>query len=304
MRQKIALVLLIVVLFVGAHVVRVMLMSGDPDHGLQPPGTPYTRIVSLAPSITETLYALGLGRSVLGVTRYCDYPPDAKAKEKVGDYYRPNYEAIVGLKPDLVIILAEHKEAHGALAGLGLNALSVDHKTVAGILESITTIGGECGREPQALEMRAGIEERISRVKARSAGRPRPRVMISIGRTFGGKALTKVCIAGQDGFYNEMLELAGGENAYKGKIVKFPDISAEGILTLNPDVIIDVVPEADDQSKKDAILAEWGTLPKVRALADGRVYVLSGNYVMRPGPRFVRILEDIAGVVHPESHAE
>jgi len=307
MRQKAGLIILIVLLFGGSYAVRTTLIGREPDGGAGQHGVgPYDRIVSLAPSITETLYALGLGDRVVGVTRYCDYPPEAQTKKKVGDYYRPNYESIVALKPDLVIILAEHQEARDALCGLRLNVLSVDHKNVAGILESITTIGAACGREQQARQLRAGIEGRIDRVRRRAAGHPaRPRVMICISRTFGGSSLTKVCIAGQDGFYNEMLRLAGGVNVYEGKLVKFPEISVEGILALNPDVIIDIDPPAgDDRAKKDAILAQWQTLSTVRAVAGGRVYVLGGDYVMRPGPRFVRILEDIAGVLHPQTNAE
>jgi len=258
------------------------------------------RIVSLAPSITETLFALGLGDRVVGVTTYCDYPAEAQAKPRVGDYFRPNYEAVVARRPDLVITLAEDSAAHAALTSLGIDVLKVDHRTIGGILESIDTIGRVCGRQREAREMRAGMEERIRRVREMAAGRRPHRVMISIGRTFGGEAITKTCIAGQDGFYSAMLEIAGQQNVYRDAAIKFPEISAEGILALNPEVIIELIPYPVDEARRREIRDEWNALGRVRAVRDGRVYVLAGEHLVRPGPRMVQTLEDIASAIFAE----
>ncbi len=119
-----------------------------PSSGLVTPAPPtsgYSRIVSMAPSITETLFALGLADKVAGVTRYCDYPPEAKAKPQVGGLLDPNYEAIVALQPDLAILLTIHDEADARLKKLGINTLVVEHRTLDGILDSFRTIGEACG---------------------------------------------------------------------------------------------------------------------------------------------------------------
>ena len=306
MRGKIALATFVVLVFAGSHAARVLLLSDSRREPLQaaalPDGKTYERIVSLAPSITETLYALDLGDNIVGVTGYCDYPPEALAKDKIGDYLKPNYEAVVMLRPDLVIALAENARVQRNLSGLGLTVLPVNHKTLFGILESISTIGELCGRQDRAGQVRSDMETRIDRVRKMAAGlSKKPRVMISIGRTFGASALTKVCIAGQDGFYNEMLKLAGAVNVYEDTMIKFPEIAAEGVLALDPDVIIDLDPEAyDDRARQESILKEWQTMTNVRAVRNGRVHVLTGIYVMRPGPRSVRILEDIAQAIHGE----
>lgn len=306
MRGKIALAMFVVLVFAGSYAARVLLLSDSRLEPRQttalPDGKTYERIVSLAPSITETLYALGLGDNIVGVTGYCDYPPEALAKDKIGDYLKPNYEAVVMLQPDLVIALAENARVQRNLSGLGLTVLAVDHKTLSGILESISTIGELCRRQDRAWEVRSDMEKRIKRVGAMAVGLlNKPRVMISIGRTFGGSALTKVCIAGQDGFYNEMLKLAGAVNVYQDTMIKFPDIAAEGVLALDPDVIIDLDPHAhNDPARQESILKEWQTMRNVRAVRNGRVHVLTGIYLMRPGPRFVRILEDIAQAIHGE----
>jgi len=133
-------------------------LSWQPCHGNEPGSlaatdgrpppkaghAPCGRIVSLAPSITESLFALGVGDQVVGVTRYCNYPPEARAKEKVGGYQDLNYEAVLALKPDLVVLLPEHDKASQDLENLGLNLLSVDHRSIEGILDSFDVLTGAC----------------------------------------------------------------------------------------------------------------------------------------------------------------
>jgi iron complex transport system substrate-binding protein len=276
---------------------------GDTKHIPVPdrPAAP-ERIVSLAPSITEILFALGLGDRVVGVTRYCDYPPEALSREQVGGYYDPNYEAIVGLRPDLVVLLPEHAEAREHLARLGVRTLAVDHRSVQGILASITAIGEVGGAEQQAGEIVADIEVRMIQVRRSVEVLPSPRVLICVGRNMGSGSLEDVCVAGNDGFYSEMLKLAGGVNAYSGRMA-FPMVSTEGILRMNPEVIIDMVPdlEAGGWSER-TIVDEWDTLSGVDAVRHGRVHVFNDDFVVIPGPRFVRVVEKIARTIHPEAN--
>ncbi len=269
------------------------------------PGREPRRIVSLAPSVTETLFALGLGERVVGATRYCDYPPEALKVARVGGYLDPDYEAVAGLKPDLVIGLtaSEHGPVGANLAQLGLRHMAVDQGTVDGLLESIPAIGRACGAEPAAKRMAGELRARMDAVARRTAELPRPRVLVSFGRTMGSESVKEVYVAGCDGYYDRLISLAGGVNAYSRSAPLFPKVTAEGLVDLAPDVIVDLVPDlGEKQLSREAVLAEWRAIEALEAVRRGRVYVLSGDYVEVPGPRFVKLLEDLARVIHPEVH--
>ena len=260
----------------------------------------YRLIVSLAPSITEILFALGLGDRVVGVTRYCDFPPAAHTKTNIGGYYDPNYESIVKLCADLVIMLSEHKGPKQHLSELGLNTLVVNHKSISGILNSITIIGKTCGAEQKAESIVHDIQLRMERIRQKTESLPRPRVMIFVEKNMGSGTLRDVCISGRDGFYDEMIRLAGSVNAYAGNVA-FPVVSREGIIRLNPEVIIDMIPDFDEKDRdKVMILKEWDAVSQVNAVIKKRIYVFGEDYVVIPGPRFILILEKMARVIHPE----
>ena len=310
MRGRIILLVAVGALCVGGFAVTMLLNGrGSPDAGASSnkigsggiaPGS-YSRIVSLAPSITELLFALGLGGNVVGRTEYCDYPPEAKSIPAVGGYLDPNYEAIVKLKPDLVLLLEEHQEARKNLTACKLQVFSVDHRTIIGIMDSIDTIGTLCGRGQQAIKIMSDIQARTGAIRKKTEPLPRRRVMVSIGRSVGVGSPKDVCIAGKEGFYDAMIDIAGGQNVYQGSAVKFPIVSGEGIVKMNPEVIIDLVDNLDKiQGGKDALLKDWSQFGDVDAVRNGRVCVLTGSHLMRPGPRFILIVEDLAKVIHPE----
>ncbi len=265
-----------------------------------PPTGGYSRIVSMAPSITETLFALDLADRVAGVTRYCDFPPEAKAKPQVGGLLDPNYEAIVALEPDLAILLTIHDEAGARLKALGISTLVVEHRTLDGILDSFRLIGEASGAPAAAEALVADCERRMERVRRRTVGLERPRVLISSARELGSGRLGTVYAAGKGQWYDNLIDAAGGTNVFEDGSGQFPAISSEGLLRLDPDVVIEMAPDLADASyTREDILAEWATLPDMTAVKTGRVYVLGGDYVPVPGPRFVRTLEDMAKVLHP-----
>jgi len=234
---------------------------------------------------------------VVGVTRYCDYPPDALRKAKVGGYSDPNYEAIAMLKPDLVVALPEHDAFKRSLEQLALNTLSVDHRNIRGILDSLSTLGKRCGAALKARAIVADIERRRARIREKTHGLSRPRVLISVGRSMHSSSLSDVYCAGRDTFYDELLSLAGGTNAYQGQIVRFPSLSVEGILRLNPEVVIDIIPGFKDEAMA---LRAWSNVSKTNAAKNNRMHVFGDMYAARPGPRFILLLEAMAQVIHPE----
>ena len=261
----------------------------------------YTRIISLAPNITETLFTLGLGERIVGVTRFCKYPAEALKKEKVGGFFDPNYEAIAALKPDLVILLPEHKNIQTYLKELRLQSLVVNNRLINEILDTITTIGKVCAVENSANTLVSEISTRMNIIKQRTREVKCPRVMISIGRTFGSGSIKEVSISGKNTFYDELITYAGGVNVYNRHDIAFPVLSKEGILHLNPEFIIEMVPDISEKGlEKEMIIKEWESFSDVDAVKNNRIYVLKQDYAVIPGPRFILLLEDLARILHPE----
>jgi iron complex transport system substrate-binding protein len=273
---------------------------GDAPASASQGATSYKRIVSLAPSITETLFALGLGDAIVGVTRYCDYPPEATSKPQVGGYYDPNYEAILAQAPDLVILLPEHEKPRQYLTSRGLRVLTVDHRTVEGILDSIRSIGRAGGAADRAEAMAEALQARMDRIAALTRGLAQPRVMVVVGRDVASSKIEDVYIAGRAGLYDQLVELAGGVNAFEGDMA-FPTVSAEGILNMDPEVIVEMLGDMSGlEVNAERTTMAWQSLPQVNAVKHGRVHLFCDDFVVVPGPRFIQILEKLAGVLHPE----
>ncbi len=267
-------------------------------------GSQPRRIVSLSPSATEVLFALGLGDRVVGVSRYCQYPPEARAKAQVGGYLDPNYEAILALRPDLVVLRGENERFVKSFRDLGLSLLTVNHDSVEGILDSMTSIGRRCGVEDKARQQVAEIQAQMHRITERTARLDRPRVIVVVERTLGSGKIQNVYVTGSNGFINRMIVLAGGKNACTDASAGFPVVSGEGIVRMNPQVIIDMVAR-DRQGELSAgtILRDWRQLPDVDAVRGGRVYLVDDDFAFIPGPRFILLVEKLARLIHPDKQS-
>jgi len=259
------------------------------------------RIVSLAPSVTEILFELGLGDRVVGVTRYCRFPIQARELPEVGGLLDPNYEAVLRLHPDLVVELVEHQRSLPGLSKLGLRRLAVCHQDLEGIFDSITTIGRACGAEQRAEHLRERMETRLHEIEKRTAGRPQPAVLVVADRTWGAGRIEDAYVAGNDGHLNRAVRLAGGRNVAASSGVPFPVVSPEMILRLEPEVIIDLVPEqAVQRLGRKRIRHDWQALERVPAVAAGCVFVVADDRAVLPGPNVVRLVERLARLFHPE----
>ncbi len=273
---------------------------GSPPAQSPPAAEGYRRILSLAPSITETLFALGLGERVVGVTRFCNWPPEAREKTRVGGFLDPNYELIATLRPDLVLLLPEHQQIEANLKGLGLTCRVVRNRSLEEILGTIRTIGELGGAAARADSLADSLKARIAAVRERSAGDNRPGVLLAIGRSIGSESVADVHVAGGGTIYHELIELAGGRNVMADSKIDFPVLSAEGLLHLDPEVIVELVPEvAEQETIRARARAEWNALPTLAAVRTGRVYLFIGDWTVVPGPRIVRLLEELAGALHP-----
>ncbi len=260
------------------------------------------RIVSMSPAVTETLFALGVGERVVGVTRFCLQPETARSLPKVGGYLDPNWEAIVALEPDLVIGMESQGEMERRLGALGIPVVRVDQHRLAGILDSFELLGRMCGVPDRGKELRRTVEGRLESIREAVRGMPEPRVLLSVGRRVGGGRITSIWTAGPGTFLDDVLEAAGGVNVVTGSVTgTYPELTIEGIVELDPDVILDLVPEGEgDESMIESARNDWKNLDVVRAVSVGRVEVLSGRFLSIPGPRVAEIVEVFARALHPE----
>jgi len=259
------------------------------------------RIITLAPNITEIAFALGLDKEVVAVTKYCDYPEKACKLPHVGGFIDPNLEAIVALQPDLVILVASQRQTIAQLQQLNIPTLAVKNASLLDIRTSIADIASATHHQQQAEQLLAEIEQQISIITQKVSGLHRPNVMISMGHSSGSEQVKSVYIAGQHDFYNELIQLAGGKNSYQSKHLKVPSLSIEGIMQLNPDVIIDIFPEASDHNADiDQVKQQWQNLHHVNAIKNNRIHIIEENYATIPGPRIFRLLDTMAALIHPE----
>lgn len=258
------------------------------------------RIVSMAPDLTEALFALGLDDRIVGVTLDSDYPPAAVPKPKVGTFWQPNIEAVIATRPDLVVTLtfAQQKDLARRLQRIGYECLSVEIESVEGLFHAITAIGAAAGVEGRAQELSESLKAAVHRLQTATAGRPRTKVLWVVQRE-------PLRVAGRETFINEMIELAGGENAIGPTLHKYPPIGAEQVIAAGPEVIIEptMIPGDLDAQHRQAV-SYWRKYTNVPAVASGRIYVIDGDLVSRLGPRLCAGLEEIARCLRPQPPGE
>lgn len=239
------------------------------------------RIVSIAPSNTEILYALGLGDRVVGVTRYCDYPAEAKKKPKIGDM-TANAEAVVALKPDLVLAHAMvNSAAIPKLEKLGLTVFAIDPKTLAEVARDIRTVGKVTGRPKTADTVAAKIENAIKSVKASRVKKPSIKVLVIVQSS-------PLWAAGPKTFVDEMIGIAHAKSIAFDARPGFVPFSKEAAISRNPDVIVTGLASDIDFFTKSP---EWHT---TNAVKNKRIYVIDSDILFRAGPRLAEGLKELA----------
>lgn len=258
------------------------------------------RIVSLVPATTEMLFAIGAGGRVAGVSSYGIYPPEAEKLPRLGGLLNPNVERLLALRPDLVVVYSTQAELRRQLEGGAIPTFLYVHRGLPDITETIRALGARIDAAAPADALANRIESELAAIRARVAGRPRPRTLLVIGRE--GGALRGVLASGGYGFLHDMVELAGGSDALADIARESVTMSTEMLLSRAPEVIIELHYGADLKLDRiDSERAVWNRLESLPAVKTGRVHLLVGSEFVVPGPRIVAAAERFARVLHPDA---
>jgi iron complex transport system substrate-binding protein len=258
------------------------------------------RIISLVPATTEMVFAMGAQDRLIGVSNYDRYPKEVERLPRVGGLLDPNVERVLSLKPDLVILYDTQSDLKRQLERAGVPFYNYAHRGLRDITQTMRELGVRVGAAAAAEAAAAQVERQLEAIRARVAGRPRPKTLLVFGREAG--TLRRINASAGYGFLHDVLELAGGADVLSGLRRQSADMSTEMILTRAPEVILEL--HYGESLKQENIGRErqvWNALGSVPAVKSNRVYLLTGDEFVVPGPRIVLAAEQFAKALHPEA---
>lgn len=259
-----------------------------------------SRIVSLVPAATEMLFGFGAGAQVVGVSSFDAFPPEVASRVRVGALVDPDLERILSLRPDLVVVFESQQEFQQQLDRAGIPRFVYRHGGLDHVMATMRDLGQRAGRAAEAEALARRTEDRISAVRQRVAGRPRPRTLLVFGRE--PLSLRNVYAAGGVGFLHDMLAAAGGTNAFADVARENVQATSELILGRAPEAIVELrygkpVSPAELAREREV----WNALRAVPAVRSGRVRLLVGDEFVVPGPRVAEATERLARALHPDA---
>src|SRR5262245_33549875 len=254
------------------------------------------RIVSVAPGITEILFALGAGDRVVGVTTYCRYPEAARAKPKIGGYTTPSLESILALRPDQVIMMKNRPDIAQKLKQTGIDVVELQPENLAGIYAAINVISAAIGAPDKGRALVQSIQKQLQQIAAKTPAGPKSKVLFIVGRSPG--SVSDLIAVGRGSYLHELIGLAGAENVFADAAVPYPKVNMEDVIRRNPDLIIDMGPGMGDndlvtESQRQAIKQLWKKYSFLRAVQRDAVFPVSADYFVTQGPRVVEAVRDI-----------
>jgi iron complex transport system substrate-binding protein len=254
------------------------------------------RIISLAPSNTEILYALGLADRVVAVTDFDNYPLEVKEKESIGGFSTPNLEKVVSLSPDLVVAAPIHqKQVIPQLEAKGITVLALAPRTLDEVMAAITMVGKVTGTERKASDLVAKMQRRIKAVTDKTnnlSPDKTPKVMYVVWHD-------PLMASGQETFHDELIKKAGGVNTF-GTLKGYPSVSLEAVIEANPAVILAGIGMGQGEDAPLQFALTDARLRDVDARRNNRVHGVNSDTAGRAGPRIVDVLEEFAKLIHPE----
>lgn len=257
------------------------------------------RIISLSPSATEILHGVGAFGRVVAVSNYCEYPPEVAGLPRVGGWNNPHLEQIAALKPDLVVFAeAQAQFIKDKIEALGIRALSIPSNSLDDVYMSITEIGRATGNEREAGQLLNETRAKVDDVRARTRDLPRRRVLCVVDRVPG--TLRDLYSATQGSFIAQLIEAAGGESIAPSARSGWGKITKEAVVSLDPEVIIDMVQSPQGQFAEDP-QAVWRELPTVRAVRDRRIHQIRDTSMIHPSQFVGDSARHFAELIHPEA---
>ncbi len=258
------------------------------------------RIVSMVPSITETLFALGVGERVVGVSDYCDYPPEVKALPRVGTFVSPVAEAVAALTPDLILTSPSpgNESAVRALARAGVpTAVVGGDASLDEVRAAIARVAEVAGVSDRGRDLLLELDGKIQAVRAAADGKARPVVAVVVGHE-------PLILAGPKSYLGELVSIAGGVNLADEIGGRWPRVGLELLVARAPEIIIDVSMGGDRPPTPEALQARWASLPGIPAVAHGRIYGHRSFLLLRPGPRLGEAARAMAEMIHAPAKTE
>jgi iron complex transport system substrate-binding protein len=249
-----------------------------------------SRVVVLAPSATETVFALGAGDRVVGVCGQCDFPAEAARVPKVGGYLTPSVESVLGVRPDLVIAVPSpgNRETVRAIERTGVRVVVVQDRRLVDLWDSIRTIADALGVPEAGARLAADVRAKLDAVTARVAGRPRARVLLVVGHH-------PLIVAGGGTLQGELIEIAGGINVAADVGAAWPQVSPELVVARAPEVILDAAMGTEAGGRE--LFAGLATVP---AVAHDRIVPIQADALFRAGPRVPEGARLLAAAIHPD----
>ena len=246
------------------------------------------RIVSLAPAVTEILFALGLSDEIIGVTSFCNYPEQARSKPKIGEYASPNLEILAAMQPELVVMAADSSspELLSRLEGLGIEVYIAYPRSVADTAVLIRSLGQLLGKAEAASALAHKMEQTVACAQRLTARRPKVRVLCTV-------MSQPLVVAGRQTLLDDLIRIAGGENVVPEGPGRYPTWGIESVLSADPDLIL--VSPHPGQNDPSAFYRKW---PQLKAVRNGRLASVEADWIQRPGPRLALGLRALTRALH------
>ena len=279
---------------VSLCVLLLLVVTNVPTAGLLAP----SRIISLVPAVTEMIFAIGAGDTVIAVSSYDQFPPEVKSRPRVGALVDPDFERMLSLRPDLVIVYGSQTDLMARLDRARIAYFPYAHAGLPDVTRTIRAVGARIGHEPASTALADRIERELEEIRRSVAGRPRPKAVLLFGREPG--SLRNVYASAGVGFMHDMLELAGGSDIFGDIKRQNVQATTEMLLARAPEVIIEVHPPASwtpERIKRE--MDAWKGLPALPAVKTGRIHILADDRLMVPGPRIVEAAKMLRDFLHP-----
>jgi len=261
---------------------------------------PAQRIITIAPNAAEILHELGVGDRVVGVSRFCVYPPEFKDRPRVGGLLDPDLEKIVSLRPDLVILRGRSEAVESLCRQRNIDFYFDRTETLGDVVTCITDLGQRTGRTAEADALIKRFNDRLETIRSRAKNQPRPRVLMTSARSTD--RLSDLLTTGPGTFLDDLITAAGGTNVFHDLDMPWPQVSMESVIVERPQVIIEMMPEVELTDELRArLLRQWKQFPSLPAVRENRIHFITADNALIPSPRCLEVLDRLSRLLHPEA---